>query len=199
MGRGVSVPVSRPVLRIVVGLGNPGKEYARTRHNAGFWVVERLAATSAGRLKPDSGVARSGIVRIGDSSLLLVEPTTFVNRSGDAVRAILDRRGAAPSDLLVIHDDLDLDEGSLRLKRRGGHGGHRGVLSIISSLGTDDFLRLKVGIGRPPAGVDPTDFVLLPVDAEFWKRFEPAVDRAAEAVRCAVLEGVEAAMAKYHG
>jgi PTH1 family peptidyl-tRNA hydrolase len=180
-------------VKCVVGLGNPGAQYAATRHNAGFLVADAVASAHGIRLRPMAGHGT-----LAGDALWVAEPQGYMNRSGIAVRWLLQEAGAGPESLLVVHDDLDLPLGQLRFKRRGGHGGHNGVRSIIETLGTDDFLRLKVGIGRPPAGHDSVDYVLEPFSREEEAVVAAAVERGREAVTVALSEGVGAAMNRFH-
>ncbi len=185
-------------MKCVVGLGNPGAQYAATRHNVGFLVAEAFAAAHDIRLRPVNGQVLVGRGILAGDALWVAEPQGFMNRSGVAVQWLLAEAGAGPEALLVIHDDLDLPVGQVRFKRRGGHGGHNGVRSIIEILGTNEFLRLKVGIGRPPTGSDTVDYVL----ERFSRDEEPvvaaAVERGRDAVTVALTEGVGAAMNRFH-
>jgi PTH1 family peptidyl-tRNA hydrolase len=146
--------------RAVIGLGNPGARYARTRHNAGFLVVELVARAHGASAWERRAGALCTEARIGDTRLLLVKPQEYMNRSGSSVAILAQEEGLAPADLLVVHDDLDLVLARLKLKRGGGTAGHRGLESIVEHLGSRDFARLRVGIGRPPAGQEVADFVL---------------------------------------
>ncbi len=136
-------------MRAIVGLGNPGAEYQRTRHNAGFWFVEALAAAYRGSFRMESKF-RSGLarIRIDDTDVLLLEPSTFMNRSGESIQLLAAFYKIPSSDILVAHDELDLPTGTVRLKRGGGHGGHNGLRSVHQHLG-EDYLRLRIGIGHP--------------------------------------------------
>jgi PTH1 family peptidyl-tRNA hydrolase len=183
---------------IVVGLGNPGRRYRGTRHNLGREVVARLAQDCGVRLE-DEGFVRTARVNRSGLSLWLAVPETYMNVSGEAVRGLLRRRRRPPGDLLVVHDDLDLPLGRLRLRPGNGAGGHNGIRSIIDALGTGMFPRLRVGIGRPPQGVDPAEFVLQPFAPPERGTIDQAVLRAAEAVTVAAREGLEAAMNRYNG
>lgn len=180
-----------------MGLGNPGARYAATRHNVGFRVVEAFAAAHHIDLRPAGDRAAGRGVMAGED-LWVVEPLGYMNRSGSAVRAMLAATSGEPSALLVVYDDLDLPLGQLRFKRAGGHGGHNGVRSIIEALGTDAFLRLKVGIGRPLIGGDPVEYVLEPFSAEENAVIVPAVERARDAITAALTDGVDAAMNRFH-
>lgn len=182
---------------LVVGLGNPGRRYRGTRHNLGRDVVERLAAESGVRLDED-GWARAGRTRIGTVTVTLATPETFMNESGVAVRDLLHRRRRRPADLLIVHDDLDLPLGHLRLRPGNGAGGHNGIRSIIDEIGTGAFPRLRIGIGRPPVGIDPAEFVLERFVSGERPPIEEAVSRAVEAVVAVAREGLEAAMGRFN-
>ncbi|HYM69772.1 MAG TPA: aminoacyl-tRNA hydrolase [bacterium] len=182
---------------LVVGLGNPGPRYRGTRHNLGRAVVERLAAESGVRLAED-GWARAGRPRIGTTTVTLAIPETFMNESGVAVRDLLHRRRRRPADLLIVHDDLDLPLGHLRLRPGNGAGGHNGIRSIIDEIGTGAFPRLRIGIGRPPVGIDPAEFVLERFLSGERPQIEEAVSRAVEAVVAVAREGLEAAMSRFN-
>lgn len=184
--------------RMVVGLGNPGAEYANTRHNAGFMVVDLLAENLRVSYWKDEAGAKVGAVRFGDEDLVLAKPQTFMNLSGTAVRRLLDAYDVAPGDLIVVHDDLDLPEETVRVKRGGGHGGHNGLRSLTQALGTSEFVRVRVGIGRPPGRQDPADYVLEPMRREVAERLEAVVPHAAQAVLHVLEHGVESAMQEYN-
>ncbi len=179
-------------MNIIVGLGNPGDEYRRTRHNVGFRVVKALSERCgiAVRKRRDKSLVGQGAIE--DREVVLARPQTFMNNSGRAAAALLESFEADVSDLLVVCDDFNLDLGALRIRRQGSHGGQKGLESIISSLGTSDFARLRIGIG-PPKG-DPVEFVL----SEFRKNEEPAIEeavsKAAEACAVWVRDGIDACM-----
>jgi peptidyl-tRNA hydrolase, PTH1 family len=182
---------------LVVGLGNPGRRYRGTRHNLGQDVIHHLAAHLGVRLEED-GWVRTGRRRVGAATVVLAVPTTYMNVSGAAVRDLLRRSRRRPADLLVVHDDLDLPLGHLRLRPGNGPGGHNGVRSIIEELGTGMFPRLRIGIGRPPQGVDPVEFVLERFTREEREAIDRAVAQAAEATLAVATEGLEAAMTRYN-
>jgi peptidyl-tRNA hydrolase, PTH1 family len=182
---------------IVVGLGNPGRRYKGTRHNVGQEVVHHLADQLKVRFE-DDGWARIARGRLERATVLLALPETFMNVSGQAVKDLLHRRRRHPEDLLVVYDDLDLSLGQLRFRPGNGAGGHKGVRSIIEEIGTGMFPRLRIGIGRPPAGVDPVEFVLQPFTPEERTRIDEAVAQAAEAVVAAATQGLPAAMNRYN-
>ena len=185
-------------MKLIVGLGNPDRRYRRTRHNVGWDVIERLARRWGVTLDQEDGWARVGSTKVGRHRILLAKPQTYVNRSGVAVADLLRRHRVRVEDLLVIADDLDLPSGRLRLRGAGSHGGHNGLRSIIEALGRDDFPRLRVGIGRPPAGVDPAEFVLTPFREDEDGVMQAALDRAADAVETVLREGLPAAMNRFN-
>ena len=164
-------------LELVVGLGNPGPKYESTRHNAGFWLADRLAARLGASFRPlsrfglDACEAATPVGRVR-----LVKPTTYMNRSGQPVRAIAEYFRIAPAAILVVHDDLDLPPGTVRLKEGGGHGGHNGLRDIVAHLGTRDFVRVRLGIGRPGRGMEPIDYVLQRPGAEDRRLIVESID-----------------------
>ncbi|MGE5544710.1 MAG: aminoacyl-tRNA hydrolase [Bacillota bacterium] len=185
------------LVKLIVGLGNPGQEYKNTRHNVGFMVVEELAR----QLKVDrqkyihnSVVARA---RFHGEALLIAKPLTFMNLSGKAVQQMVKANHVTLSELIVVMDDLDLEAGSIRLRARGGSGGHKGLQSIIDCLGTQDFSRLRVGIGRP-SDEDVIDWVLTRFGQDEEELMKPAINRAVEALKLWVVLGIEKAMNRYN-
>jgi len=171
---------------VVVGLGNPGRSYERTRHNVGFLVADELARRHEGSWRKRKR-AEAAPVSLGFQHVTLLKPTTFMNNSGAALA------GYKADDLIVVHDDLDLPEGDVRVKVGGGAGGHNGLRSAIGHLGPD-FVRVRVGVGRPPPGMGVTDYVLGKMDAAV----RDAVLRAADAVEAVVEDGSEAAMNRFN-
>ncbi len=206
-------------MKAIIGLGNPGPRYRHTRHNTGWHVLDRLAERwQAG--KPER--TRHAEVRrcaVDGETVLLVKPLTFMNESGLAVRALVEQEGLSPDQLLVIYDDLDLALGRIRVRAQGSSGGHRGIRSIQQHLEQVvrrpehgdgalapklarepvPFPRIKVGIGRPPPGVDPIDYVLSSFLPEELEVIRPAIALAADAAECWVREGIEAAMNRFNG
>jgi len=174
----------------VIGLGNPGPRYARTPHNVGFAVVERLADRWGAAFASD-GIASVAVSHRGGRPVALVEPLLLMNRSGPALAGTT--LLPTTEGLVVVHDDMDLDCGRVQVKRGGGAAGHRGVLSIAEVFGAD-FIRLRVGIGRPPLGVDPAQFVLEPPPPAGRAVLELAVETAADAVECVLRDGEQIAM-----
>ena len=181
-------------MKIIVGLGNPGRGYERTRHNAGFMAVDELARILHADSTQEKHQALIGKARIGSEESVLVKPQTYMNDSGRAVAAVLRDAYRTVSELIVLHDELDLPLGSVRVKTGGGHGGHNGLRSIIEYLGSPDFIRVRIGIGRPALNMDAADYVLSPFLAEERPAASEAVAKAAEAVRVIVVEGPKRAM-----
>ena len=183
---------------LVVGLGNPGPEYAATRHNVGFMVVELLAANLRTSYWKDEGGARTAVVRLGEHDLVLALPQTFVNLSGKAVAKLAAGYDLGPSRVLVVHDDLDLPPADVRVKRGGGHGGHNGLRSINESLVTGEYPRVRIGIGRPPGRMDPAAYVLEPMRGVAAEELDAAIPTAVEAVVHIVENGIDAAMREFN-
>jgi len=185
-------------MRLIVGLGNPGKRYASTLHNAGFLACERFAERN--RLGPEAhkfqGAFRRG--RVGAHDVGVLKPETFMNHSGEAVAEALRYLPVEPGDLIAVFDDMDIPAGRLRLRKAGGHGGHNGMRSLIEHLGTSDFPRIRVGIGRPEGERDATGHVLAKPAAEQARIFEATLDRAAEALEAILKDGIEAAMNRFN-
>jgi peptidyl-tRNA hydrolase, PTH1 family len=184
-------------LRLIVGLGNPGATYAETRHNAGFWVVEKAAARWAGRLVK-RGSAQRASVRHGSELIELAGTLDFMNVTGPPLKGLLRQYQLSPDDLILVHDDLDLEPGRLRIKQSGGHGGHNGIKSVIEALGTAQFVRLKIGIGRPAPGQDAAEYVLEPVTQEEMNVIEPCLERAVDALEVLIHRGTEIAMNQFN-
>lgn len=188
-----------PVIRLVVGLGNPGKDYAQTRHNAGFWWVENVAAARHVQLKPENkfhGLA----VRVADGGkeLWLLEPQTFMNASGRAVAALARFYKVSPEEILVVHDELDLPPGDAKLKKGGGHGGHNGLRDIISQLGAPDFWRLRLGIGHPGDKGAVVDYVLNAPRREEMPLIEEAITRSQRILPLIEIGDMAGAMKQLH-
>ena len=185
--------------RLIVGLGNPGRKYEMTRHNIGFRVIDELAARyklGAGRSEKRA-LTWSG--QIQGIPIKLAKPMTYMNRSGESLRQLMDFYDIAPSNLLVVHDDLDTPFGILRLRQSGGHGGQNGLRSIIQHLGGKDFARLRFGIGRPPGKMDPVNYVLQPFKGDDLIRADELASRAADAVEVWLSAGIEEAMTRFNG
>ena len=186
---------------LVVGLGNPGPGYAGNRHNVGVMVLDELAARAGIRLSAGKGArsrALAGEGRLAGRRVVLARPLTYMNESGGPVRGLLDYHRIPADDLVVVHDELDLPFATVRLKRGGGEGGHNGVRSVTRSTGTKDYLRVRVGIGRPPGRQDPADFVLRDFSAVERKELDLLVAEAADATEALLVKGLEAAQNEVH-
>jgi PTH1 family peptidyl-tRNA hydrolase len=186
-------------MRLIVGLGNPGERYRRNRHNVGFFVIDVLAARSGSARAQVEDDAWTATARVGGEDVLLVKPLTFMNRSGVPLARLLPLHEAGPQDLLVVEDDIALELGTLRIRERGGHGGHNGLRSIIDELGTDEVARLRIGIRRGEIPDDLAGYVLADFLSEDVLVVQEVVGRAADAVECVVQEGLEAAMSRFNG
>jgi peptidyl-tRNA hydrolase, PTH1 family len=186
---------------LVVGLGNPGSSYAGNRHNVGAMVLDELAARAGVKLSPGKGKRARTLIgegRLAGRRVVLARPTTYMNESGGPVRGLLDYHSIPSTDLVVLHDELDIPFASVRLKRGGGEGGHNGLRSITRSTGTKDYLRVRVGIGRPPGRQDPADFVLKDFSATERKELDLLVAEAADATEELLAQGLEAAQNVVH-
>ena len=184
---------------LIVGLGNPGPEYASHRHNIGFRIVQALADThNLSFARHKKAKARVAEGQIGARHVLLAKPQTFMNLSGKTVGRLSREREIPPERILVIHDDLDLPLGRLRIRPSGGSGGHNGLRSIIDSLNSQDFARLRVGIDRPSSSLDPADYVLQPFETEERALVTRTLDRAVEAVESWLADGIVATMDRFN-
>ncbi len=184
---------------LIVGLGNPGKEYEQTRHNVGFHVVDELArrySLTFGK-KERKAVAASGVIR--GKKVILAKPQTFMNLSGEAVRALVDFYKVELPRILIVSDDLDIPLGTVRMRQTGSAGGQNGMKSVIQHLGTQDFNRLRFGIGRPPGKMQAKDYVLGVFQKDDAILAAQVVDRAADAVETWLVEGIELAMTRHNG
>jgi peptidyl-tRNA hydrolase, PTH1 family len=185
-------------LKIVVGLGNPGAEYARTRHNAGFWLVDEVARRFGGMFRPEGKhQAELTRVRICGEDVWLVKPMTFMNRSGGPVSSVLGFYKFAPAQMLVAHDEIDLPSGTVRLKEAGGHGGHNGLRDIIAAQG-DGFWRLRIGVGHPGSKNEVVDFVLTRAGADEQRAIDDTIAAGADAIEEMLRSGAQIAMNKLH-
>ena len=184
---------------LVVGLGNPGEEYAGTRHNAGFLLVQRVARARGVELRGRAFKARTALVRgRADDDVMLALPQTFMNRSGVAVREILARKEIPPARMVVAYDDLDIPLGEIRIRKRGSPGTHKGMISIVDAIGTRDFPRLRIGIGPLPEGRDAADYVLAPFGKDERPLFERSLAEAAEALDLVLAGDANRAMARFN-
>lgn len=171
----------RVEMKCIVGLGNPGKKYKDTRHNAGFMVVDELLRRHGWSLSKSKFNADYTIETLNGNKVLLVEPKTYMNLSGDAIRPLLDYYSVDVEDVLVIYDDLDLPPGKIRLRQKGGHGGHNGIRSTISHLGTKEFKRVRIGVGRPNTPVPVVDYVLGQFHKAEQNDVQQSIEKAADA------------------
>jgi PTH1 family peptidyl-tRNA hydrolase len=190
------------MMKLIVGLGNPGRSYAANRHNIGFSCLGYFARVQGVKLDKKQGLARTGAGTVAGNKVVLARPQTFMNNSGQSVSRLVRKFRVNPQDLLVIHDDLDLPLAKVRLSSGSGSGGHKGVNSIIQELGTKDFIRLRVGIGRPnkpnPTEDDIIAYVLSDFTPDEKKAISPVIPKVAEAVLCLLTEGLTAAMSKFN-
>lgn len=184
---------------LIVGLGNPGSQYETTRHNVGFMVADVLAARIGAKFsshkKSNSDIVQA---RLADRSVIVAKPRTFMNLSGQPVAALARFFSVEPSNIVVVHDELDIDFGLIRLKSGGGEGGHNGLRSISQHLGTKDYLRVRVGVGRPPGRMDPASYVLKPFSAAERKDLGVTCEEAADAAELVLRVGLEAAQNQVH-
>ena len=184
-------------MRLIVGLGNPGDRYASTRHNIGFMALDRIAQAYGIAVGKKGFQSLHGSGKVGECKVILVKPQTFMNRSGEAVGEVAAYFRISPCDILVIYDDVDLPFGRLRIRPNGGSGGQRGMASIISTLGTDEFPRVRVGIGRPEGG-DVSGYVLSAFNGDERKVLDTVVERVADAVETFCVSGVIEAMDRFN-
>lgn len=184
---------------LIVGLGNPGPQYTATRHNAGFWLVDAVARRYGGQFRSESKFHGEACrVDIDGRPVWLLKPQIFMNRSGEAVAALLRFHKIALGDVLVVHDELDLAPGVARLKQGGGHGGHNGLRDIVTQCGGADFLRLRLGIGHPGPGRDVAGYVLSRAPAEEERQIESAIDNALAVLPLLIAGELEKAMQRLH-
>lgn len=187
-------------MKMIVGLGNPGREYQHTRHNAGFDVLEELARRHGGKFRRSFRFpAETAEVNFGGAGVLLVKPATYMNSSGGAVGPLMNKRGIEVADLAVVVDDVDLDLGRLRIRGSGSPGGHNGLKSVQAALGSDEYVRVRVGVGRPRAAGEMVNHVLSRFAPDEKEAAEQVILRAADAVEMLVKEGLVKAMNNFNG
>ena len=184
---------------LLIGLGNPGREYRDSRHNAGFMLIDRLAVRLNARGMKVQSKAIVTSAEYEGRKLILAKPQTYMNLSGQSAQGLLNFYKLPMENMLVAHDDLDLPFGTIRIRPKGGPGGQGGMASTIGQLGTKDFPRLRIGIGRPPGRMDPSAYVLQNFSREEMKALSAIIDRAADAALEFVINGLNAAMNKYNG
>ena len=186
-------------VQLIVGLGNPGTEYEQTRHNAGFWFVDELARANQCSLRSEARFhAEVGRCTLHGHDCRLQKPTTFMNRSGQAVIALANFLRIPPTEILVVHDELDLPPGTARLKKGGGHGGHNGLRDLIAHLGTQEFMRLRIGVGHPGDRNQVVDYVLHRPSRDEREQIDAGMQRALDVMPLAVAGEFERAMHKLH-
>jgi PTH1 family peptidyl-tRNA hydrolase len=185
---------------LIVGLGNPGPEYSHNRHNVGQMVLDELAARAGGKFKSHKARAQvlEGRLGIGGPRVVLAKPQSYMNVSGGPVSALAQFYGIDPAHVIAVHDEIDIPFDTVRLKIGGGEGGHNGLRDISKALGTKDYLRVRVGVGRPPGRMDTADFVLRDFSAPEKKELPFLIDAAADAVEVLVKDGLPAAQQKFH-
>jgi PTH1 family peptidyl-tRNA hydrolase len=185
-------------MHIIAGLGNPTKQYEGTRHNVGFETIDRIADANGIKVDTKKHKALCGSGYIDGEKVILAKPQTFMNLSGESLRELTDYYKVSPEDVIVIYDDISLDVGQLRIREKGSAGGHNGIKSIIAHLGTQEFPRIKVGVGEKPKGWDLADYVLGRYSTEDRKIIDEAQKDAAEAVRLMVSGEIRTAMNRYN-
>lgn len=183
---------------LIAGLGNPGPGYAGNRHNAGYLTADLLAERAGARFKAGKFRALAAEGRLAGLGVIIIKPLTFMNESGIAVRGVSGYYRIGTGQIVVIHDDLDLPFGTIRLKRGGGDNGHNGLRSVTAHLGTRDYYRVRIGIGRPPGRMDPAAYVLRDFAAPEQKELPLLIDRAADAVEMLMADGLDAAQNAFH-
>ena len=185
-------------MRLIVGLGNPGRQFSWSRHNVGFKCVDHMARKWGIKLSERRRKAVLGRGSVDGLVVVLAKPRTFMNLSGEGVAYLLARFDAEPSDVVIIYDDMDLPVGRIRIRPRGSAAGHNGIKSIIDKLSDQEFPRVRVGIGRPPEGLDGMDYVLGRFSSQEPLVIEKAVETVEAAVRCILLEGIQTAMNRFN-
>ena len=186
-------------MKLLAGLGNPGREYEGTRHNLGFMFIDRLFEQYRGRRFRDEAQAKIAEVVISSERVMLIKPQTFMNLSGDSIRQLLDRYGeGAPLSLIVVYDDVALPLGMIRVRERGSAGSHNGLKSIIQRLGSQDFARIRLGVGPDHPVSDLADFVLSPVPKRERERLDHMLERASDALKVMITEGVPRAQSLFN-
>lgn len=194
-----SIDTSFQPYKLIVGLGNPGRKYRSTKHNVGFDVVDLIRHQLGVNRFESKYNSLVSIVKISEKPVVLAKPMTFMNVSGKAVKELVDYFGLALDSICVVYDDLNLDLGVLRLRRSGSAGGHNGIKSIIEHLDSQDFPRLRIGIGRPPDDVEWMDYVLSEFSEPDRELIDSSIERAADAIETFATEGIQTAMNRHNG
>jgi peptidyl-tRNA hydrolase, PTH1 family len=184
---------------LIAGLGNPGREYMNTRHNVGFKVIDCLCQDLEVRLNRVQSKALVGKAQIGEEKIILAKPHTYMNLSGQSVSGLMRFYKIESSNILIIHDDLDLPVGVLRIRASGGSAGQKGLASVIERLGTEDFPRMRIGVGRPPGRMDAVSYVLQEFTPSELEILSIVLEKACQAARLFVTDGIERAMNQYNG
>ena len=185
-------------MKLVVGLGNPGSRYETTRHNVGFMAADLIGDEMDVSISQKFGKSLVAEAHYAGEKVVLAKPQCYMNRSGLAVKEIASYFNIEAEDMIIIHDDLDIDFGRLRVRTKGGHGGHRGIISVMETVGSEGFVRVKIGIGRAPGEMDPAEYVLSAFDAGEWDIMKETLQRACDAVLCLLTEDAETAMNRYN-
>ena len=185
-------------MKVVVGLGNPGREYQDTRHNVGFAVIDEIAKRYSADVTSVKFKSLYTDIRIKNSKVLLVKPTTYMNNSGQALREVMDFYKLDPSDILVIYDDIDIPIGKIRVRKKGSSGSHNGLRSIVKHLGSEEFPRIRVGIGRPDERISLTNYVLGKFSEDERIDINKAIKNSADAVESLIDVGIDNTMNKYN-
>lgn len=185
-------------LLLLIGLGNPGRKYRKTRHNIGFVILDHLAGAHDLKINKRKFKARYSVEELFGKKICLIKPQNFMNLAGEVVDSFWNYYKVDASDVLVVHDDIDLPLGRLRFSLGAGHGGHNGIRSIFDWVYTKGFYRLRVGIGRPPADIDPAEYVLRPFEEDEMRVLEEMIDKAVEGIECFYKEGPKRAMEVYN-
>ncbi|MFC2948829.1 aminoacyl-tRNA hydrolase [Virgibacillus sediminis] len=185
-------------MKCIVGLGNPGKKYEKTRHNAGFMVIDELLNRHGWELNKKKFNGKYAIEQLEGEKVALLKPQTYMNLSGQSIRPLIDYYGMDPEDVLVIYDDLDLPAGKIRLRQKGGHGGHNGIRSTIDHLGTKEFKRIRIGVGRPTNAMSIIDYVLGSFSKEEQERVDGSIQQAADACEAWIGESFPVVMNKFN-
>jgi PTH1 family peptidyl-tRNA hydrolase len=183
---------------LVVGLGNPGKQYSLSRHNIGFWAIENISGKLGIPLSHKSHKALWGKGRVNNESIILAEPHTFMNLSGISIKSLMDASAIPSSHLILIHDDMDLMLAQVRIRLTGGSGGHKGILSVVQNLATTSFIRIRIGIGRPDPPLDSVDFVLGNCSPQEKDALIPVIATTDEIIKVIIEEGPQAAMNRFN-
>lgn len=186
-------------MKLIGGLGNPGAVYQATRHNAGYRLLDYISHQYRIPIQQPAALALIGQGMIEGVPVVLAKPAAFMNRSGETVKALAGYFRILSSNIIIIHDDLDLPFGHIRVKTRGGSGGHRGIASIIDWLQGDDFMRIRIGIGRPLPGTDESHYVLQAFSEEEENRLDEIIEQAGHCLKTLLIDGPEAAMNQFHG